>query len=80
MDVRGYLHRDGSVIMPVSVEDLQNPQSIYQEVGGTLQYDPCVRLSVATINWMGVTFITKQKCLQRLHPDGQRVVVPLCCV
>lgn len=36
VDVRGYLHRDGSVIMPVSVEDLQNPQTIYQEVGGTL--------------------------------------------
>lgn len=33
MDVRAYLHRDGSVIMQVSLEDLQNPQALYQEVG-----------------------------------------------
>lgn len=32
MDVRGYLHRDGSVIMSVSVEDLQNPMALYQTV------------------------------------------------
>lgn len=36
MDVRAYLHRDGSVIMPVSLEELQNPQALYQEVGETL--------------------------------------------
>ena len=34
MDVRAYLHRDGSVIMHVSVEDLQNPQALYQAVSG----------------------------------------------
>lgn len=32
--MRGYLHRDGSVMMPISVEDLQNPQALYQAVGG----------------------------------------------
>jgi len=36
VDVRGYLHRDGSVLMQISVEDLQNPQALYQAVGGTL--------------------------------------------
>lgn len=34
MDVRAYLHRDGSVIMNISVEDLQNPQATYQAVSG----------------------------------------------
>lgn len=34
VDVRGYLHRDGSVLMQISVEDLQNPQALYQAVGG----------------------------------------------
>ncbi|CAN0259706.1 unnamed protein product, partial [Hapterophycus canaliculatus] len=33
VDVRAYLHRDGSVIMPISVEDLQNPQALYQALG-----------------------------------------------
>ncbi|CAM9221239.1 unnamed protein product, partial [Ectocarpus sp. 6 AP-2014] len=33
VDVRGYLHRDGSVMMPISVEDLQNPQALYQVLG-----------------------------------------------
>lgn len=33
VDVRGYLHRDGSVIMQISLEDLQNPQALYQTVG-----------------------------------------------
>lgn len=33
VDVRAYLHRDGSVIMPISVEDLQSPQALYQAVG-----------------------------------------------
>lgn len=32
VDVRAYLHRDGSVIMQITVEDLQNPQALYQEV------------------------------------------------
>lgn len=34
VDVRAYLHRDGSVIMHISVEDLQNPQALYQAVSG----------------------------------------------
>lgn len=34
VDVRNYLHRDGSVIMQISVEDLQHPQALYQAVGG----------------------------------------------
>ena len=34
VDVRAYLHRDGSVIMQISVEDLQNPQALYQAVSG----------------------------------------------
>eukprot|EP00752_Nemacystus_decipiens_P003746 g3451.t1 len=33
VDVRAYLHRDGSVIMHISVEDLQNPQALYQALG-----------------------------------------------
>ncbi|CAM9578221.1 unnamed protein product, partial [Pylaiella littoralis] len=33
VDVRNYLHRDGSVIMQISVEDLQNPQALYQTLG-----------------------------------------------
>ncbi|CAM9771873.1 unnamed protein product, partial [Scytosiphon promiscuus] len=33
VDVRAYLHRDGSVIMPISVEDLQTPQTLYQALG-----------------------------------------------
>lgn len=32
VDVRAYLHRDGSVLMHISVEDLQNPQALYQTV------------------------------------------------
>ena len=38
MDVRGYLHRDGSVIMQVSAQDLQNPQLAYHQVHSALHY------------------------------------------
>lgn len=49
VDVRAYLHRDGSVIMQISVEDLQNPQALYQVVSGyTFFRSACCSLVLAT--------------------------------
>lgn len=33
VDVRGYLHRDGSVLMALSVKDLQDPMTLFPMVG-----------------------------------------------
>jgi hypothetical protein len=33
MDVRGMMHRDGSVFSCVSIEDLKNPDTLYRALG-----------------------------------------------
>ena len=63
MDVRAYLHRDGSVIMQISLEDLQNPHALYQEVRRF-----CYTLDSQCIEQYGTTNVTSiSLVLSRQH-------------
>jgi len=36
IDIRGYMHRDGSVVSSVSIEDLQNSEALYRSLGARM--------------------------------------------
>lgn len=36
IDIRGYLHRDGSVVSSVTLEDLKNPEALYRSLGARM--------------------------------------------
>lgn len=63
MDVRNYLHRDGSVIMHISVEDLQDPQALYQAVGGCPYHVAACTIAAPFANiWYEVDFMIAAAC------------------
>jgi len=81
VDYRGLLHRDGSVLSVVSVEQLANPQQLYKQLGfktavGMPFKDIATADSVVLTGAPKLDDDTARTALRRMQEVGTGVVVP----
>jgi (E)-4-hydroxy-3-methylbut-2-enyl-diphosphate synthase len=49
VDVRGYMHRDGSVFIPITIRQLRNPYKLYKALGAKLSVGMPIK-DIATVD------------------------------
>ncbi|CAM9161247.1 unnamed protein product [Choristocarpus tenellus] len=82
VDVRGFLHRDGSALMAVSLDDLKNPGALYSKLGCKLAVGMPFR-DIATADSLYLENVpaaedkVARTALRRLQEVGVGVLAPL---